>query len=588
MALPKSPIRQLAWDYYLGRVEPHEEYLRRRRLLVEAVINDSPAPVFDDDTDYATHINLDDDISGETLVPDTISPPPPQATGSVTPSKPATRLASLVVIVLIIAAVGAVAGIALFSNNPTPTEVPDSASAPVKTALAPEALKQAIQSLEKDGWSESAALEFLTAWNSISTDQKKSLRELPILSAVTEMVARRSTELETMASAGVAPSPEEQANIEALLSTLSLPPPRWPDPPAPISVVAIPSAPTQSIPERTSQSVALSDTQKPPVPTADRQPIEQTKTVIVAAAPADTDVVVVQQSTPVATPEVVVTPPPVETAQAPPPPKPVPARPASIVLSERSGCSVSIVKNRVRTCRDYLSSKIRAPKMAVIPAGTFVMGNADRAEESPSLEVTILGPIGISTHEISHREFSLYCKNSAATCPANPHNDPQMPVVGITWQQATDYAAWLSERTGKHYRLPSEAEWEYSARAGTTTAFPFGDNLMVTQARFSTRNRAATTPLANTYQAINPNDFDLYHMVGNVREWVADTWQDNHDSTTASGLPRTGSGPKVVRGGSYADTIEFLRSSARQPLDGNAADQQTGFRVVLDFSVNNP
>ncbi|MDF1818495.1 MAG: SUMF1/EgtB/PvdO family nonheme iron enzyme [Immundisolibacteraceae bacterium] len=585
MALPKSPIRQLAWDYYLGRVESHEEYLRRRCLLVEAVVNDSPAPVFDDDTDFATHIDLDDDILGETLVPDTSSPPP-QATGPGTTSKPATRTASLVVIVLIVAAVSTAAALFLFSNNSTETEVPGSASTSVN--VAPDALKQAIQSLEKNGWSESAALDFLTAWNSTSTDQKKSLRELPILSAVTEMVARRSTELETLASAGVTPSPEEQANIEGLLSTLSLPPPRWPDPPAPNSVVEIPSTPSHSIPERPSQSVALSDADETPIPTTDRQPIDQTQAVIVEAASVDTDVAVDQQSTPVPSPEAVVTPSPEETAQSSPPPKPVPARPASIVLSERSGCTASIVKNRVRTCRDFLSSKIRAPKMAVIPAGTFVIGDADRAEESPSLAVTIPGPIGISTHEISYRDYSLYCKNSAATCPANPHNDPQMPVVGITWQQAADFAAWLSERTGKHYRLPSEAEWEYSARAGTTTAFPFGDNLMVTQARFSTRNRAATTPLANTYQAINPNDFDLYHMVGNVREWVADTWQANYDSTTASGSARTGPGPKVVRGGSYADTIDFLRSSARQPLDGNAADQQTGFRVVLDFSVSNP
>jgi formylglycine-generating enzyme required for sulfatase activity len=574
MVPPKSPIRQLAWDYYLGRVESHEEYLRRRRLLVEAVVNDSPAPVFHDGADFVTHIDLDDDIAGETLVPGASSSLPPQATGSTTTSKPATRSASLMVIALIIAAVGVVAAIALFSINSAEIKEPPSANTPAKTALAPDALKQAIQTLEKDGWSQPAALDFLTAWSSISTNQKKSLRELPILSAVTEMVVPRSTKMETMASAGVVPSAEERATIEALLSTLSLPPPRWPDP---ISAFPTSSAPRHSIPERPSQSVTESNTRKIPIPTAAREPYEQTKTVIATT----------QQSTPVAPPKVTAAPPPIENAQAPPPPKSVPTQPASILLSERNGCSANIVKRRIPTCRDYLSSRIRAPKMVVIPAGMFIMGDADRTGESPAVEVTIPAPLGISTHEISHRDFNFYCKNSAASCPANPHNDSQMPVAGITWQQATDYAAWLSERTGKQYRLPSEAEWEYSARARTSTAFPFGDSLMITQARFSSRNRAATAPLANTYQAINPNGFDLYHVVGNVREWVADTWQANHDSTTTSGLPRTGPGPKVVRGGSYADTIEFLRSSSRQPLDGNATDQQTGFRVVLDFSINN-
>ena len=109
---------------------------------------------------------------------------------------------------------------------------------------------------------------------------------------------------------------------------------------------------------------------------------------------------------------------------------------------------------------------------------------------------------------------------------------------------------------------------------------------MVTQARFSERNRTATEPLSNSYQAVNPNGFQLYHMVGNVREWVADAWQDHHDNNVSDGSPRNGSGQRVVRGGSFADTSERLRSSARQPLDASSKDRYTGFRVVLDFTAS--
>lgn len=189
-------------------------------------------------------------------------------------------------------------------------------------------------------------------------------------------------------------------------------------------------------------------------------------------------------------------------------------------------------------------------------------------------------------YEISHAEFVTYCQAEGTRCPDNPWQELQAPVVNVSWHEAVAFANWLATASGKSYRLPSEAEWEYAARAGETGRYPFGDNILVSQARFSRNGQAETSPLPTSYRSINANGFGLYHMVGNVREWVLDAWQDHHDKTIARGVPRPGAAnsSRVVRGGSYADSAWALRSAARDELPANTADTFTGFRVALDFS----
>jgi formylglycine-generating enzyme required for sulfatase activity len=203
----------------------------------------------------------------------------------------------------------------------------------------------------------------------------------------------------------------------------------------------------------------------------------------------------------------------------------------------------------------------------------------EAAEEQPRHTVKLERPFAIGLYEVSAGEFAQFCKHSNTPCPAQPWPDPALPVVNVSWALATAYAQWLSAISGIDYRLPSEAEWEYAARAGSTTAYPFGSEILPTHARYSFKS-TVTTPLPAADRSVNRNDFKLYHMLGNVREWVADAWQASYVGASAEGRARSdGEARRVARGGSYADHASALRSAARVPLDP-AGDAYTGFRVV--------
>ena len=244
----------------------------------------------------------------------------------------------------------------------------------------------------------------------------------------------------------------------------------------------------------------------------------------------------------------------------------------------RSTCKASLAKTRRPFCQDTLAGIGKGPALVVIPAGQFEMGG-EAAEEQPRHTVKLERPFAIGLYEVSAGEFAQFCKHSNTPCPAQPWDNPALPVVNVSWAMATAYAQWLSVTSGINYRLPSEAEWEYAARAGSTTAYPFGSEILPTHARYSFKT-TATTPLPAADRSVNRNDFKLYHMLGNVREWVADAWQASYAGASADGRARSdGEARRVVRGGSYADHASALRSAARVPLDA-AGDAYTGFRVA--------
>jgi formylglycine-generating enzyme required for sulfatase activity len=161
-------------------------------------------------------------------------------------------------------------------------------------------------------------------------------------------------------------------------------------------------------------------------------------------------------------------------------------------------------------------------------------------------------------------------------------------VIDISWENAMAYAAWLSRKTGKPYRLLSESEWEFAARAGTTTRFSVGDAISPSQANFdgsddgsgpSETNRQKTLPVGS----FPPNAFGLYDMQGNVAQWVEDCW---HDDYTA-GVPLDGSAwldgkcdGRVMRGGSWEDSQGELRSSARTGEFKVMSSYTDGFRIA--------
>ncbi|MGH7827733.1 MAG: formylglycine-generating enzyme family protein [Candidatus Binatia bacterium] len=161
------------------------------------------------------------------------------------------------------------------------------------------------------------------------------------------------------------------------------------------------------------------------------------------------------------------------------------------------------------------------------------------------------------------------------------------PVIYVSWQDARNYAAWLSEQTGKRYRLPSEAEWEYVARAGTETAYWWGNDLINGMANCAESGSQWDFEQAAPVGSFKPNLFGLYDTAGNVWEWVADCWHESYegapDNERVWGKEKGGDcSRRVLRGGSWVREPDFLRSSFRR----SSTDMRRhgiGFRLARDI-----
>ena len=248
-----------------------------------------------------------------------------------------------------------------------------------------------------------------------------------------------------------------------------------------------------------------------------------------------------------------------------------------------AACSAALSEVRLNYCQDFLASGDPAPLLAVIPSGSFMMGNSEAAEEGPVHRVTLAHDFAMSVYEVSQSEFQLYCRTTGKACPQQPWTRGDDPVVNVSWHDAQGYARWLSQATHQQYRLPTEAEWEYAARAGQTGLYPSGNSLSPTDAYFSMG--APLTAPAPRSMRFNANAWHLMHMIGNAREWVADAWSPSFDGAPADGTARDDGQPgtKVVRGGCYAEPAIRLRLTTREPLAADTRDPCTGIRLVREI-----
>lgn len=256
--------------------------------------------------------------------------------------------------------------------------------------------------------------------------------------------------------------------------------------------------------------------------------------------------------------------------------------PAAASTKLPSTCRLELIRSRRPFCHDTLPSGKSGPQLALIPAGEFDMGSAAASTEQPIHRVTIREPFAISVHEVSQAEFKAYCEDTGRSCAAQPWSGDDYPVVNVSWQDARAYVEWLSSATGFRYRLPSEAQWEYAARAGQSGSVPGGDKLSPTDAHYSMLTTLAAP--ASRSQKFNDNDFRLLHTLGNVREWVQDGWVENFSGAPSDGAAVSSSANemRVARGGSYADSSAKLRLSMREGLPSDTRDALTGFRVLRE------
>jgi len=286
------------------------------------------------------------------------------------------------------------------------------------------------------------------------------------------------------------------------------------------------------------------------------------------------------------------------------------------------------------------------PSMVAVPGGTFTMGSPpdepDRLKSEGPRAGVVVAPFAIGATEVTRRQYAAFVKathrpppehgcyqfgfspidvsnpDTSVMNPAGSWRNPGFeqtddhPATCVAWQDAADYAAWLAKKTGKPYRLPSEAEWEYAARAGSTTRFPWGSDEHAACAQANVADPVLlhandtvrdliekaiakgdptlriphcedgvpyTAPVAH-YRA---NVFGLYDMIGNVWEYVADCWQESLPAT-GTAFEQPGCESRRVRGGSWDDTPPEIRSARRGRVPPDSRRNDGGFRIARDLS----
>ena len=283
-------------------------------------------------------------------------------------------------------------------------------------------------------------------------------------------------------------------------------------------------------------------------------------------------------------------------------------------------------RERGSSVGDVFRDCANCPEMVVVPAGSFIMGSPPSEEwrdndERPQRRVTIPAPFAVGVHEVTRGEFARFAaadrRDAGSRCfvrtesgypyvgrsenwrsPGFPQTDNH-PAVCVSWDDAQAYVGWLSRKTGHEYRLLSESEWEYAARARTGTTRFWGDSdarqcsyangadasTWISYAAECNDGHAQTSPVGR----FRANGWGIHDMIGNAGEWVEDCWHRNYAQAPSddSAWLREGGGDcssRVVRGGSWRGYSANLRSASRDEMRSGIRDNSTGFRVARPVS----
>jgi len=231
----------------------------------------------------------------------------------------------------------------------------------------------------------------------------------------------------------------------------------------------------------------------------------------------------------------------------------------------------------------------RCPEMVVLPAGAFRMGSPEaepgrQPNEGPAREVRLPRAFAVGRFEVTFAEWEACLLDGG--CDRWPDDRGfgrgRRPVIDVSWEDATRYAAWLSKHTGRTYRLLSEAEWEYAARAGSDAARPWGAGLGERQARCADcgRAEAAGTAPAGSYPR---NKWDLADMLGNVWEWTADCYNPTLAGADAAARDTGDCAQRMLRGGSWLTAAKGVRAAARSQYPATRRAANVGFRVATSI-----
>jgi len=227
------------------------------------------------------------------------------------------------------------------------------------------------------------------------------------------------------------------------------------------------------------------------------------------------------------------------------------------------------------------------PVLVSLNPGGYTMGSgtSDPAERPPH-RVTIGHPFAIGKFEVTVEQWNA-CADANA-CPRIATNAAEAraaPARDVSWDDAQQYIAWLSKTTGKTYRLPTEAEWEYAARGGTGSAYWWGDQMRKGNANCKECGDPWSDAAPANVGSFAANPYGLYDMNGSVWEWVADCWHSSYKNAPADGRAwdEAACTARVIRGGSWREGASYMVSSTRFKYSTSVRQSQNGFRVARDM-----
>lgn len=262
---------------------------------------------------------------------------------------------------------------------------------------------------------------------------------------------------------------------------------------------------------------------------------------------------------------------------------PVTAKPPSTIAP-------SVVSEAQSPELPIITTQSFEPVMLPIKGGTFMMGCVEGRDdvngscwgnEKPAHQVT-LDDFYIGKYAVTFDEWDA-CEK-AGVCPHAKDQGwgrGQRPVINVSWNDVQTYIAWLNQQTGKHYRLPTEAEWEYAARGGKESAYPWGNSISRKQANYGSWFKGFKTHRTQVVGSYQANGYGLYDTFGNVWEWVADWYGEYSSEAAVNPQGAESGGGRVLRGGSWRYDASDLRSANRSGDSPTNRDDRYGFRLAL-------
>ncbi len=280
--------------------------------------------------------------------------------------------------------------------------------------------------------------------------------------------------------------------------------------------------------------------------------------------------------TPAAPERTAPTPPPAAVPTLPPAAKPTPAPTAGRQAAKPAAAP------QVKEVKDCPA----CPALVELPRGEFTMGsNTDDPSERPAHRVSLGRGFAIGKYEVTNEQWAACV--AAAACAKLAGDDAaakNAPARDLSWDDARQYVHWLGKTTGKSYRLPTEAEWEYAVRGGTTTRYWWGAQMVPGKANCKGCGEPWNQDGPANVGSFAPNTYGLYDMNGSVWEWVADCWHSTYKGAPDDGRAwdEANCRARVIRGGSWREGADYMLSSTRFKYDAGVRHSQNGFRIARD------